>query len=334
MEDAAPGAPAPRVSAILCPGHNRPISELQYSAETPDGVFLISACLDKLPMLRNGETGDWVGTFEGHKGAVWSAKLNSTATQAATGSADFTASLWDALTGDLLHTWEEHRHIVKTVAFSNDDKRLLTGGKDKHLRIFSLGEPTQEAEVKMKFDSPVRKALFLASDDNLVMTGCDDGKLAVWDVRTSEAVWSTSLSGAVQDIEISRDASRITVAAGNVVSFFSAADFSLLKAHEMAIDVEAASLHPDGSQFVAGGTDLHVRLFDYESGEELRCRKGHHGPVHCLRFNPTGTMYTSGADDATIRIWRTEEAEKAAAAGDAVVAPEAGGGGEGGDAEA
>lgn len=37
------------------------------STITPDGFFLASASKDGQPMLRHGESGDWYGTFSGHK---------------------------------------------------------------------------------------------------------------------------------------------------------------------------------------------------------------------------------------------------------------------------
>ena len=68
---------------------------------------------------------------------MWSAKLDAPALRAATGSADFSAKLWDALSGDQLLDFN-CSHIVKSVDFSPCNKQLLCAGKFKKLKIFDL----------------------------------------------------------------------------------------------------------------------------------------------------------------------------------------------------
>lgn len=88
-------------------------------------------------MLRKGDTGDWIGTFEGHKGAVWGVALDRKALRAATASADFEAKIWNSIDGTVLSSLP-HKHIVKCVAFSSDDTKLVTGGNEKIIRVYDL----------------------------------------------------------------------------------------------------------------------------------------------------------------------------------------------------
>ena len=70
------------------------------------------------------------GTFEGHKGAVWSVHMDPSATLAATGSADFSAKIWDLSTGNEKLSLP-HKHIVRAVELSLDGSQLTTGSADK-----------------------------------------------------------------------------------------------------------------------------------------------------------------------------------------------------------
>jgi serine-threonine kinase receptor-associated protein len=259
---------------------------------------------DGQPMIRNGETGDWIGTFEGHKGCVWGATLNAPATHAATASADFSARLWNAITGDELYKFE-HKHIVKSVCFSKDCQRLLTGGSEKLLRIYDLGNIDAAPYVMEGSPSQIRTAQFTA-DDSLIMSSCaDDNGIRVWDVRTNVVVTTLATDTPVTSIEITENGRYITTADGKNVTFFDAMTFTPVKKWTLPYEAESASVCVPQNRFVAGGLDMWVHVHDMTTGNEVDVGKGHHGPVHSVRFAPDGMSYASGSEDGTIRLWKT-----------------------------
>ncbi|GAA5996473.1 WD40 repeat domain-containing protein [Rhodotorula paludigena] len=181
MASGAAGTPV-KSTPLVCAGHTRPIPSIHFSPLLPPtaaapndpNYLLVSACKDGKPQLRDW-CGDWLGTFtgdNGHKGAVWSARLSRDGSLAATGSADFTAKVWDTHSGNCLVTLP-HSHIVRTADLSSTSSihgftspspsaspslsspssdpsalpsqlRLLTGGHEKRLRLWDLSRAPRD----------------------------------------------------------------------------------------------------------------------------------------------------------------------------------------------
>jgi serine-threonine kinase receptor-associated protein len=215
----------------------------------------------------------------------------------------------------------EHKHIVKSVDFDEAATRLATAGADKQLRIHALGSggaPTLQQTVA--HSDKLRKVAF--TGPHALVTATEDGTVRLWDTRTlgsgadAKPQRETMTCAGLSDLEVSRCGRFLTGAAGQTVfvlesdtlapaaGFLGASNTS--GSLSLPFLVESASLHPSGGCIIAGGSDVTVHQLDAHTGAESAQHRGHHGSVHTVRFAPDGRTFSSGADDATIRLWKYE----------------------------
>jgi serine-threonine kinase receptor-associated protein len=203
----------------------------------------IFSCTDGKPMLRAGDTGDWIGTFIGHKGAVWSVGLNKDATLAASGAADFTAKIWDSITGEEKVSFQ-HNHIVKSVAFDDSSRLLLTGNNEKLVRVYDVNKPEAVQESYSGHSGAIKRALF-CRNDKLIISCAEDKSIKVWDRTAGKEVMNIDFPSNPSNIEISHDGTILSVTYGSTVGFYELDTMNQIKEIDVPTKLAAASLHPD-----------------------------------------------------------------------------------------
>ena len=299
---------AQSVAPIVCPGHSRPIVDIRFRRTSEDSLdLLISACHDKTSQLRWADNGAWIGTYKGHNGAVWSSALDDSGQRALTGSADFSAKLWNATTGEEMASFP-HDHVVKAVDFSLDSNKFLSAGLEKKAHVYDIKNKARI--TTFVHPAQVSKALWLS--ENTFISGGYDSILRTWDVReppgnTASAITLEPASKkGVADIQFIPDQNAVITCLGRKILIFDLKTQKPKLEISVKFDVEAASLSPNGQKVVAGGSDLWLHVFELSastSAEEVSVHKGHHGPIFCTRWDTEGKSFASGSEDGTIRIW-------------------------------
>ena len=73
-------------------GHERSITYVSYNY---DGDLLFTASKDNVPTVWSASTGERLGTYNGHQGAVWDCDCDKEGRRVLTASADATCKMWE-----------------------------------------------------------------------------------------------------------------------------------------------------------------------------------------------------------------------------------------------
>lgn len=220
-----------------------------------------------------------IRSFAGHTDWVWEIDTSADGQWIVSASGSLrpparetTLRLWDAQTGEEVRIFEGHTDTVDGVAFNADATQILSGGWDGAVILWE----TASGDEIRRFEGHEGRVTSVDVDGGGRGISCDStGAIILWDLATGEEIRRMNV---VFPDDLADDQKEIT----SVV--FNAA----------------------GTQILAAFRDRTIRLYDVETGEEIRRYEGHTSTVNSAVFSPDETMIASGSADSTVRLWNTE----------------------------
>lgn len=193
---------------------------------------------------------------------------------------------------------------IQKVVLKPETDRLLYGTMDGQVRlttvdgnktIFSAGGPGTGV-----------LALGFMPDSHLVLGGCNDGTIRMWDARNGQEKNRTSIGKvSIQALAVSPDGKTVYHATqtGDVQARSTAGlkQTAVFKGHQKG--VRSIALAKDGRTMVSGSDDGTVILWDIIGHSQLRKLTGHTAQVTSVDISPDGDLIASAGEDATVRLW-------------------------------
>jgi tetratricopeptide (TPR) repeat protein len=210
---------------------------------------------------------------------LYSAAISSDGKIIASGGEDKTIKLWEVSSGKLLQNFIGHSERINTVAFSPDGQLIASGDDDNTIRVWNIGTG-EELYTLMGDSNSFGQIKFVGFSPNgeTLISGVGGGTIKVWNIKTgkeirtiNQAVWQSI--GTINTLN--NDSNSII----------------------------SMAFSSDGQTVAFGSNKNTIKLWNINTGQEIKTLTGHSDEVKAVAFSPDGKLLVSGDRDHIIKLW-------------------------------
>lgn len=221
---------------------------------------------------------------------------------------------------------------VLSVSFSDDGKKIVTGGADKTIRIWDSETGRQIGETMVGHEAGVTSVLFLEKEKKVVSCCSIDKTIRLWDVETGKqigkplfchlsGVYSVCLSpnnkriistgndGMVRswDVKTGKQIENLLIDHAGAVVSQQSDDFDKPFVKYL---FEPVSFSSDGKQMLSLSIDGNLFVWDVETGYNICNIESRKAKARCASFLSSGKFIVTGNWNGSLSFWSITTGEQ------------------------
>ncbi|KAL0075156.1 WD40-repeat-containing domain protein [Phycomyces blakesleeanus] len=294
----------PKSTIRVLEGHADQVWHIAFSH---NGKYLASVSKDKTCTIWDISTFEVIQVLSGQPDSSSYCEWSPDDKRLLICGCDHAMRLWDPMTGDLIQNFLEHEEQVTSCAWLPDGKHVLSAGCDKKICLWNLDGTLVntwivERVLDMKLSADGRRLVIASYENNISVYNFDYPNLSPFS-KIKE-------SGGITSLTLTKDSrfALVNIKELQEIHLWNLEDQTLkhkYAGHKQGEYVIRSTFGgPDDSFVLSGSEDNCVYVWSREHQELLEVLCGHTDTVNCVSwYSHTHTMFATGSDDGTIRIW-------------------------------